>query len=126
MKEVFKTFDETFRGKPPKDPNQPRNSITEWQCSNHGNVRKILHPSGEIVPVQLYEGGGHPGTRYWVLPKNKYKYVHRIVAELFVPNPENKPTVDHIDGNKKNNHVDNLRWATMREQWYFAEELRAK
>lgn len=126
MKEVFKTFDETFRGKPPKDPNQPRNSITEWQCSNYGNVRKILHPSGEIVNVKLYEGGGHPGTRYWVLPKNKYKYVHRIVAELFVPNPENKPTVDHIDGNKKNNHVSNLRWATMREQWYFAEELRAK
>ena len=125
MNEIWKTFDQTFRGKPSLDPTKPRTSITEWQCSNWGNIRKIYHPSGKIVPVQLYEGGGHPGTRYWVLPKNKYKYVHRIVAELFVPNPESKPAVDHIDGDKKNNHVDNLRWCTYVENMYFAKELRA-
>lgn len=42
--------------------------------------------------------------------------VHRIVAETFIPNPDNKPTVDHIDGNRTNNSVTNLRWATYSEQ----------
>lgn len=41
--------------------------------------------------------------------------IHRLVAEAFIPNPENKLTVDHIDGNRKNNSIDNLRWATYSE-----------
>jgi len=43
------------------------------------------------------------------------QFVHRVVARAWIPNPENKPQVHHIDHNKKNNSVDNLMWVTNAE-----------
>lgn len=47
--------------------------------------------------------------------KKKYHFVHRLVAQAFIPNPDNKPEIDHIDGNPENNSVTNLKWATREE-----------
>lgn len=47
--------------------------------------------------------------------EKEYWRVHRLVASLFIPNPDNKPEINHIDGNKRNNHFTNLEWVTTRE-----------
>ena len=47
--------------------------------------------------------------------KRKSAKIHRLVAEAFIPNPENKECVDHIDKVRNNNNVNNLRWATKSE-----------
>lgn len=47
--------------------------------------------------------------------KSKFKYVHRLVAETYIPNPRNKPQVNHIDGNRNNHKITNLEWVTQSE-----------
>jgi len=59
--------------------------------------------------------------------KKHMKYIHRLVGEAFIPNPDNLPQIDHIDGNKQNNAVSNLRWVSISEnRLSYGYEERAK
>jgi hypothetical protein len=85
-----------------------------YQVSSKGNVRRIT-----LRPHILNQSLSNCGYKRVVLCKNntpRVFSVHRIVAEVFIDNPDNKPTVNHIDGNKENNSIDNLEWATRSEQ----------
>ena len=68
----------------------------------------------KILKPEIIKGGY---LRVVLMKDSKYKHfsVHRIVAQLFIPNPENKPEVNHKDGNKQNNFVENLEWVTSKE-----------
>lgn len=68
---------------------------------------------------------------YYVVNLRKYgnadvRFVHRLVAEAFIPNPENLPTINHIDGDKHNNSVDNLEWVSSSENNIHAIEQKLR
>lgn len=73
---------------------------------------------GEIMnltTVEILKKHNHPKGYDQVYFAGQTFLVHKLVAEAFIPNPENKPCVDHIDGDKKNNAASNLRWVTYHE-----------
>lgn len=120
MKELFKKV--VFRNK----------VLESYEVSNLGTVRSVdrinsfvgRNQSGSYETKQLIKGkdlvamtdiGGY---KYVNLSKNgKYisAKVHRIVAETFIENPDNKPSVNHINENKTDNSVSNLEWVTVKE-----------
>lgn len=80
----------------------------------------VVYPDGKIYDLEnntFIEGHENPAGYMYinVRPFNIDRGIHQIVAETFIPNPEKKKYVNHKDGNKKNNDVSNLEWATPRE-----------
>jgi len=65
---------------------------------------------------------GYLWVEFWKGGVRRRRKVHRLVAEAFVPNPENKPEVNHLDGDKLNNNDWNLKWATNKENIRHAVE----
>lgn len=74
-----------------------RVTVSKRLCWTFGNLQK------------------NSGYRYVMINYKRFR-VHRLVAECFIPNPEHKPTVDHINRNRSDNEATNLRWCDYREQ----------
>jgi len=94
-----------------------------FQVSNTGKIyskrtnkelKYSVTQKGYCVFVTRFNGRNSPAKCF---------KIHILVAKAFIDNPENKLTVNHIDGNKLNNNVSNLEWATMSEQLKHAAEL---
>jgi hypothetical protein len=77
------------------------------------NQNGIYKRKAPLILKSIDNGTGHLSV---YLGRGNRFYIHRLVGEAFIPNPENKREVDHIDGNPKNNCVENLRWADRSEQ----------
>lgn len=83
-----------------------------------GIERKIICKNGSPKTIKAkilnpkISNSGYFEVNLHCLNKQKMRYVHRLVAEAFIPNPENKEEVNHIDENKTNNRAENLEWVT--------------
>jgi hypothetical protein len=83
-----------------------------YEISSEGDIKRVK--TGRILKLCVSTKGYASPQLY---KNNRYEPVrtHRLVAVHFIPNPENKPFVNHIDGNKLNNSVTNLEWVTNAE-----------
>ena len=95
----------------------------KYQVSTYGNVRNKV--TGYVMKKR-HTFDGYVKVTLTVNYKAKDYRVHRLVAETFIPNTHNKETVNHIDGNKDNNCVDNLEWSSRHEQLEHAYKLGLK
>lgn len=92
-------------------------NINGYQASNLGNVRSVWYKNQygtfyrpKVKKPRVSKRGYL--TLTIVTNKKRTMYVHRLVALAFIPNPSNLPQVNHKDGNKQNNCIDNLEWCT--------------
>ena len=100
------------------------NSEEKYMVSNLGNVKRCKYTKimknghkrvyQEMI-IKCQSNGQYLKFRDNRNGRSFGDYVHRMVAMAFVPNPDNKPQVNHIDGNKMNNRADNLEWVTNKE-----------
>ena len=102
---------------------KPIQGFESYEVSDQGNVKHLFneyhHTSNVLLKPGCMGGNSKDGDYLFVQlcqsGKGSLRYVHRLVAEAFIPNPENKPEVDHINRNKKDNRKENLRWVTKSE-----------
>ena len=86
---------------------------THYLVSDEGYVYSKL--KGDLLSTLPNKQVGYLQVSLWKNNVGSTHYVHRLVAKAFIPNPLNLPQVNHIDGNRQNNHVTNLEWATCSE-----------
>lgn len=103
-----------------------------YEVSNLGRVRSLEFRNGTgahrrtKIMNQTDNGHGYKIVGFKVGYKRKNHYVHRLVAKAFIPNPDNLPVIDHIDHDRSNNHVSNLRWMTQGDNVRYSRERMSK
>lgn len=93
-----------------------------YEVSDQGHVRSLnYHMTGQTHPLKpITSGKGYLMVGLCRRQKMKWEKVHRLVAVAFIPNPEKKPQVNHINGDKTDNRAVNLEWATQSENMQHA------
>lgn len=97
-----------------------------YEVSDQGEIRSLSHMASNGVKDILYKGrtlkpwldGRKNYLMVMLSNSNSHKkrfLIHRLVAQAFIPNPDNKPEVNHINGVKTDNRVENLEWVTSKE-----------
>ena len=94
----------------------------EWKTINGCSEKYVASIYGDIFSLKTNrllsksdDGNGYDQVVLYYNGKAHSKKVHRLVAETFLPNPDNKPQINHKDRNRKNNHINNLEWCTNTE-----------
>lgn len=84
-----------------------------YSINESGEVRNDL--TGHIRKPVLNKSNGYLQIDLWKGNQREKYCIHRLLAESFIPNPQSKPCIDHADGSRQNNSLENLRWATYGE-----------
>lgn len=90
-------------------------NFENYEVSNFGRVRKNYKNRKVKYLKPMQTAKGYLVVELWKKSKRKRVKVHRLVAQAFIPNPDDLPQVNHKDMNKKNNNIENLEWITNRD-----------
>lgn len=88
----------------------------KYEISNYGRVKSYQYckkqKTNERILVPCKQQTGYTSVNLYKDRKIKTLHIHRLVAEAFIPNPDNLPVINHKDENRENNYVENLEWCT--------------